>query len=77
MLRSSLAFTIQADKVFTTVFKLDTVFLQRLVEPVLFVSTLVSECLTSSVQAEKIKIATTTFLDPWDLTTHMAGHFYL
>ena len=32
---------------------------------------------STSVQAEKIKIAVTTFLDPWDLTTHMAGHFYL
>ena len=27
-----------------------------------------------SVQAEKIKIATTTFLDAWDLRSHMAGH---
>ena len=33
--------------------------------------------ISNSVQAEKIKIAATTFLDPWDLTTHMAGHFYL
>ena len=28
-----------------------------------------------SVQAEKIKIAATTFLDTWDLRSHMAGHF--
>ena len=33
--------------------------------------------ISSSVKAEKIKIAATTFLDPWDLTTHMAGHFHL
>ena len=31
----------------------------------------------SSVQAEKKKIATTTFLDAWDLRSHMAGHFHL
>ena len=31
--------------------------------------------LTNSVQAEKKKIATTTFLDAWDLRSHMAGHF--
>ena len=30
-----------------------------------------------SVQAEKKKIATTTFLDAWDLRSHMAGHFHL
>ena len=29
----------------------------------------------SSVQAEKIKIAATIFLDAWDLRSHMAGHF--
>ena len=28
-----------------------------------------------SVQAEKNRIATTTFLDAWDLRSHMAGHF--
>ena len=33
--------------------------------------------LTISVQAEKKKIATTTFLDAWDLRSHMAGHFHL
>ena len=31
----------------------------------------------SSVQAEKIKIAYPTFLDAWDLRSHMAGHFHL
>ena len=30
-----------------------------------------------SVQAEKIKIAYPTFLDAWDLRSHMAGHFCL
>ena len=33
--------------------------------------------LINSVQAEKKKIATTTFLDAWDLRSHMAGHFHL
>ena len=50
MLRSYLAYAIHANKVFTTVFKLDAVFLQRLVEPVLIVLTLVSQCLTSHEQ---------------------------
>ena len=29
----------------------------------------------NSVQAEKIKIANPTFLDPFDLRVHMPGHF--
>ena len=33
--------------------------------------------ISNSVQAEKKKIATTTFLDAWDLRSHMAGHFHL
>ena len=65
MLRSSLTFAIQADKVFTTVFKLDTVFLQCLVEPVLFVSTLVSQCLTSHVLKQTLILAKTLTSDPY------------
>ena len=31
--------------------------------------------INNSVQAEKKKIATPTFLDPFDLRVHMPGHF--
>ena len=65
MLRSPSANAIQADKAFTTVFKLDTVFLQRLVEPVLFVSTLVSQCLTSHVLKQTLILAKTLTSDPY------------
>ena len=65
MLRSYLAYAIQANKVFTTVFKLDTVFLQRLVEPVLFVLTLVSQCLTSHESKQTLILAKTLTSDPY------------
>ena len=63
MLRSYLSFTIQ---VFTTVFKLDTVFLQRLVEPVLFVLlTLVLQCLTSHESKQILILTKTLTSDPY------------
>ena len=65
MLRSYLAYAIHANKVFTTVFKLDAVFLQRLVEPVLFVSTLVSQCLTSHVLKQTLILAKSLTSDPY------------
>jgi len=65
MLRSYLAYAIQANEVFTTVFKLDAVFLQRLVEPVLFVFTLVSRCLTSHEQKQILILAQTLTSDPY------------
>ena len=60
-----LAYAIQANKVFTTVFKLDTVFLQRLVEPVLFVLTLVSQCLTCHESKQTLILAKTLTSDPY------------
>ena len=65
MLRSYLAYAIHANKVFTTVFKLDAVFLQRLVEPVLIVLTLVSQCLTSHEQKQTLILAKTLTSDPY------------
>ena len=64
MLRSYLAFAIQAYKVFTTVFKLDTVCLQLLVERVPFVLTLVSQCLTSHESKQTLILAKTLTSDP-------------
>ena len=65
MLRSYLAFAIQAYKVFTTVFKLDTVCLQRLVERVPFALTLVSQCLTSHEPKQTLILAKTLTSDPY------------
>ena len=65
MLRSYLAYAIHANNVYTTVFKLDAVFLQRLVEPVLFVLTLVSRCLTSHEQKQTLILAKTLTSDPY------------
>ena len=64
MLLSYLAYAIHANKVFT-VFKLDAVFLQRLVEPVLFVLTLVSQCLTSHVLKRTLILAESLTSDPY------------
>ena len=52
-------------KVFTTVFKLEMVFLQHLVDPVLFVLTLVSKCLTSHVLKQTLILAESLTSDPY------------
>ena len=42
-----------------------------------FIALIVAKGLHISVQAENKKNATTTFLAPFDLKSHMAGHFVL
>ena len=63
MLRSYLSYRLT--KVFTNVFELETVFLQHLVDPVLYVSTLVSECLTSYVLKQTLILAKALTSDPY------------
>ena len=65
MLLTYLAYAIHANKVFTTEFKLDTVFPQRLVEHVLFVLTLVSRSITSHEQKHILILAKTLTSDPY------------